>query len=322
MKKTFLLFVLCLFYLPQVLTADGIPPSTKDEPGFWDSFRNFFLPHVERRTILFEKDTKYFNVTVEEDSNGFRHLVFNPNKGSQGIWNPSSPADLCSKYCKYSSMYLAASVRPPKRILFIGLGAGIMPRFMREQFPSSIIDIAEIDPGIEDIAEKYFRFKSDPEMKVTVGDGRVFVNITNQKYDAVFIDAYTADSIPFQLTTVEFFKNVRKVLVPDGLMIANIANLGRENFIASELKTILKVFPESKVFITENSSNYIVFSTPEGEIDIDAMNDKASSIDSGNGLNFKMLPMIDNLMSDDELQEFVSDGTILTDDFAPVETMK
>ena len=105
-------------------------------------------------------------------------------------------------------------------------------------------------------------------------------------------------------------------------MIAKIANLGRENFIASEPRTISKVFPESKVFITESSSTYIVFATPEGEIDIDAMNDKASSIDAENGLNFKMLPMIDNLMSDHELQEFAGEGTILTDDFAPVEAMK
>ncbi|MCK4981521.1 MAG: hypothetical protein KAS17_01290, partial [Victivallaceae bacterium] len=78
-----------------------------------------------------------------------RHLVFNPVKGSQGIWNPKMPDEIISNYCKYMTMSLSMIDHPPERVLFIGLGVGIVLRFVGKKFPGTIIDVVEIDPEPE-----------------------------------------------------------------------------------------------------------------------------------------------------------------------------
>ncbi|MFA6290287.1 MAG: fused MFS/spermidine synthase [Victivallales bacterium] len=313
-----LIFCLSLSCFAEDKTADKKPQGE----SFWGSFYNFFMPHAEKRNVLFEKQTQYFLVAVEEDSRGFRHMVFNPNKGSQGIWSPNSPDELISNYCRFTALFLPAITHPPKRVLFIGLGAGIVPRFLRKHFPETVIDIVEIDGDIPDIAEKYFAFKKDGRMNISIGDGRDFINRTNEKYDIVFIDAYSATNIPFQLTTTEFYRKVRDSLAPTGIMTANIANLGKPKFISSELKTVLGVFPNLAVFICGNLTNYILFAPVNGKLDNSELKERALKIETEKNLNLQMCDMIDTRMSEDELRKMTDNAEILSDDFAPVETME
>lgn len=314
------LFIFC--HSLSSFAEDKVSDKKPRGESFWESFYNFFMPHMEKRSVLFEKQTQYFLVTVEEDSRGFRHMVFNPNKGSQGIWNPNSPDELISNYCRFTSIFLPAIAHPPKRVLFIGLGAGVVPRFLRKQFPETVIDIVEIDGDIPGIAEKYFGFKKDDRMNISIGDGRDFINRTREKYDIVFIDAYSATNIPFQLTTAEFYRKVHDSLSPSGIMTANIANLGKPKFISSELKTVLGVFPNLAVFICGNLTNYILFAPANGKLDNSELKEKALKIETGKNLNLKMCDMIDTRMSDDDLRKMTDGAEPLSDDFAPVETMQ
>ncbi len=308
-----------------LLAEEKAPVEVKpkaQETGFWESIYNFFMPHAEKRNILYEKQTPYFLVTVEEDSRGWRHMVFNPNKGSQGIWNPKSPDELISNYCKFSTLFLTAIRNPPKRVLFIGLGAGIVPRFVRSNYPDAIIDIVEIDPEVPDIAEEYFGFRKDDKTTVYISDGRDFINRNKEKYDVIFIDAYTSECIPFQLTTEEFYRKIRDSLAPDGVMTANVANLGKPKFIASEIRTVRSIFPDLSIFITTNNSNYMFFSAYGRKLDSAGMREKAMSVEAGRRLSLKLSEMLDTRMSEEAIRKMEQEGQILKDDFAPVETMK
>ncbi len=309
--------------IPVTLPADdGTAAKIEKEPGFWKSVGDFFLPHMDSRKILVEKQTQYFLVTVEEDFQGWRHLVFNPNKGSQGIWNPAAPNEIVSRYCRLSTLFTTALEHPPRRALFIGLGAGIVPRYVREIYPDIQIDLVEVDPAIPEIATGYFNFKTDARMKVIIADGRDFINRCREKYDLILIDAYTAECIPFQLTTVEFFRKIREAMSPGGLMIANIADLGKENFIAAEIKTAREVFPELAVFVCGDNTNFMLMGRQGGNINSEKMSAKAAGIDRRNHPELDFDEMIESRMSQEEIIEMIEDGMILKDDFAPVETLR
>ncbi|MDD5598426.1 MAG: hypothetical protein PHV82_10810, partial [Victivallaceae bacterium] len=101
-KTAFVLFLFCILMSGSANGTGNAP----DEPGFWENFLNFFLPHAEKRRVLLRRETRYFMVTVEEDGKGARHLVFNPLKGSQGIWNPKKPDEIISNYCKYMTLFM------------------------------------------------------------------------------------------------------------------------------------------------------------------------------------------------------------------------
>jgi spermidine synthase len=298
------------------------PAATRSEPGFWEQVGDFFLPHFDHRKILLEKQTPYNLVTVEKDYRDYRHLVFNPNRGSQGIWNPASPDEIVSSYCRVSTLFLTAIKREPRRVLFIGLGAGIVPRFVRERFPLAGIDVVEIDPEIPGIAEGYFGFRPDDRMKMITADGRDFINRTKESYDLIFVDAYTANEIPFQLTTVEFFRRVHAALAPDGLLIANIANLGKKEFIGSEIRTVREVFPELAVFVCGDGTNYLAMARSSGPVDADAMQTAATGLKLAAHPELDFREMLETRLSDDDFADLVNHATILKDDFAPVEILR
>ena len=325
MKKNIRIAILIAALCP-VLTCSAQENTSgtisRGKPGFWESINNFFLPHPEQREVLLEKQTLYFLVTVEKGENGWHHLVFNPNRGSQGIWNPESPDELISSYCKYTTLFLQCTDQYPRRVLFVGLGAGIMPRFIRKHFPATIVDVIEIDGEIPGIAQQYFGFKKDDNTNITIGDGRDFINRNKVKYDIIFIDAYSAENIPFQLTTEEFYRRILASLTPGGLMTANIANLGKPNFIASELKTVQSIFPNLAVFVCPGQTNYILFAPVNRKFDSAFIKPRCAELAGTSNPELDFKAMLNSGMTEEALKAMTRGATILKDDFAPVETMK
>jgi spermidine synthase len=318
-----------ILILVAVITCDcaaqekvSAPDAGRNKTGFWRSVSNFFLPHSDERQILLEKQTLYFLVTVEQGENGWRYLVFNPNRGSQGIWSPESPDELLLNYSKYTALFMQGIDQYPRKVLFIGLGAGIMPRFVRKHFPATRIDVVEIDAEIPGIAEQYFGLTKDAGINVIIGDGRDFINRNKGKYDIIFIDAYNAENIPFQLTTEDFFRKVRESLTPGGIMSANVANLRKPNFIAAELKTVQSVFPDLAVFVCPGQTNYMLFAPLNRKFDSSEVKIKCREIEETSNPELDFKAMLGSRMSDAELNKIISGAKILKDDFAPVETMK
>ncbi|NED61126.1 spermidine synthase, partial [Streptomyces sp. SID10244] len=61
-----------------------------------------------------------------------------------------------------------------------------------------------------------------PRLRIRVGDGReVLAGLTEQTRDVIIRDAFAAARTPRHLTTLEFTEQVRRVLAPDGLYLAN-----------------------------------------------------------------------------------------------------
>lgn len=302
--------------------AVGDETTERESPGFWRRVASFFLPHPEERRILLRRHTRYFLVTVEEDHAGLRHLVFNPRRGSQGIWEPRQPDAIHSSYCRYTVLATLLLERSPERVLFIGLGAGITPRMIRRQFPKTTMDIVEIDPEIPGIAEAYFGFVKDENINLIIKDGRDYLNRNQIQYDLIFIDAYNAETIPFQLTTLEFYQRARLALAPGGIMNVNLANLNNPRFIAGELNTVRAVFPEMMVFVSPGHANYILFAGIEpahclAEIDAHRLAVAGKVVPET-----EVKKMLTTGMSAAELDDLTADAIILTDDYAPVEVMK
>ena len=300
-------------------SAPTIPPHSQPEKGFWKTLLDLFVPHYPARKVIYEKETEFHTVTVEDDELGFRHLVFQPDNGSQGVIIPDKPDLLISNFMKYSFLALPALGRTPEKVLFIGLGAGLMPRFLTKQYPELAIDAVEIDPEIPKIAAKFFGFEVSERMKVVIGDGRLYVDKPTKKYDIIFLDAFNARGIPFHLTTVEFYRGVANSLTPNGVLAANIANLKREKFLADEVATASAVFAHVAVVECPQTSNWVLFASNKPLFNIDEWTKKAKAFDKKHDWHFQLAPYLDAAFSKDKIQELRKTGKVLTDDFAPIQ---
>ena len=149
------------------------------------------------------------------------------------------------EYADYLQLPLA--YRPgTRKILYIGLGGGSAPKRTWRDFPATRIEAVEIDPEVVDIAYEYFELPRDPRLQVEVEDGRRFLAANEGPWDAIVVDAFYSDSIPFHLATREFLELARSRLAPGGVVSTNIIGAVRgaeSRLFRSMLRTYRAVFP-------------------------------------------------------------------------------
>jgi spermidine synthase len=167
--------------------------------------------------VLFNRETQYHHVFVVQDRDT-RYLRF--DSSIQSAVYRQAPYRTRLRYTDFFELALA--YRPAARdVLFIGLGAGSAPKRLWRDFPQLRIQAVELDPVVRDVAYRYFALPHDERLRVAVDDGRHYLRTHERRWDAVMIDAFFADSIPFHLFTTEFLGLVRERLRPGGLVLLN-----------------------------------------------------------------------------------------------------
>ncbi len=168
--------------------------------------------------VLFRADTQYHRITVTEDDVA-RHLRF--DRSHQSAVRIDDEYESVIDYPEY--LHLALALNPEaRRVLVLGLGGGTVSKRFWRDYPEVHVDSVEIDPVVVEVAGKYFGLPQDSRLRVFNEDARRYVQRTDERYDIVIIDAYNADSMPFHLTTEEFFREVDSLLEPGGVVAYNI----------------------------------------------------------------------------------------------------
>lgn len=109
----------------------------------------------------------------------------------------------------------------PERILILGGGAFTLPSYLAQALPNSTIDAVEIDPELENISKEYFNYTKKENLNLIFSDARSFVNTTEEKYDAIFVDVYGDAYVPFQVLTAEYGARINALLKPGGMVVIN-----------------------------------------------------------------------------------------------------
>lgn len=86
-----------------------------------------------------------------------------------------------------------------KHVLFVGGGGFSGPKYFLKTYPNITVDVAEIDPVVIDVAQKYFNVTNSPRLNIYNHDARDFLTKTsnNQKYDIIILDAFSKNYVPF-----------------------------------------------------------------------------------------------------------------------------
>jgi spermidine synthase len=140
------------------------------------------------------------------------------NKSLASLIDESNPPHY-TRYIEHLRRVLLDDLGFRERDILV-LGAGGFTLSHRE--PSNRYTYVDIDPKIREIAEKYF-LKDLAHGEFIADDARRFVATTDRRFDAVVVDVYSSHtSIPGHLVTQEFWRTTRRVLKPDGILLANL----------------------------------------------------------------------------------------------------
>jgi predicted O-methyltransferase YrrM len=111
------------------------------------------------------------------------------------------------------------------RVAVVGLGAGSLACHSRGEEEWTFF---EIDPDVAEIARdpRYFKFISacKPELRVVLGDARLTLTASPQRYDLIVLDAFSSDAIPVHLLTREALVGYLAHLAPGGALVLHISN--------------------------------------------------------------------------------------------------
>jgi spermidine synthase len=179
---------------------------------------------AEYGRVLYEKETPYQYARVVELDDGTRRLELNEGQAIHSLLRPGTV--LTNGYWDGFLVlpFATGSGEPPKRIAALGTAGGTVPRAYAHYFPDTRIDAVDIDPELFKIGHEYFDLQRRPQLREIAQDARPFLRQTDERYDAIFVDAYRQPYIPFYLTTKEFFELVRDRLNPGGSVIVNIGH--------------------------------------------------------------------------------------------------
>ena len=217
--------------------------------------------HAERLT-LDDRRTAFQRLTVIEDTvKRERYLYSDDMRYMQGMHALDRPDSLGPDYLRSALLGLAFATSEPVSMLFVGLGAGSMPRYLASRYPHARLDAVEIDPEVPPIARRYFALPVAPNLKVIIAEGREFIRSKPRQYNFVLIDAYFGEEIPPHLATVEFMAELRGVVRRGGVVVANLpAPELAANFWAV-LATYRASFPHVRVFATGSPVNFILLAS-------------------------------------------------------------
>ena len=204
-------------------------------------------------------------------------------------------------------------------ILVLGNGSGTFATQCRRHFGIGKIDAVEIDGSITDLAREYFNLPE--EVNVYTYDGRAFLNASEGKYNVIMVDAYQDITVPFQMSSQEFFSLVKDHLKDDGVLVVNMSMRGKgENTINSYLAdTISTLFSEVWTIDVTWSSNRELFASNNKDM-MDTLKAGYAPLQiKSDTMYHDVYVMSDTVYKGAE--RYVPGDRVMTDDKAPVELL-
>ena len=211
------------------------------------------IAHGERFSTLYNDVLIY--ETTDELGDSIRIMQVNNHIGSAQYLHKE---DLVYPYLR--QMRIDQQLVPNfSSTLTIGGAACSYPKELISRYDDVTVDVIEIDGKLTELAHSHFGLPKSDRLNMHSQDGRYFVQHTDKTYDVIYLDAFNdLRSIPFQLTTQEFFYDVEDVLNPNGAVIINAMSsldLSKTAMVQALVNSAKTAFPYVKVLKVEPSKS-------------------------------------------------------------------
>lgn len=273
-----------------------------------------------RGKLIVEKESLYNNIYIYSDP-PYVSLTFGHNGRlyTESVYNTKDDLDLPVSYTRYMTVGLAYA-RQVRSVLEIGSGGGRTAWYLHRQMPDVAITTVELDPVVADLARKHFGIRDEKNFEIVTRDGRLYLRENRGKrFDMIMIDAYRGPFVPFHLLTQEFYTAAKAQLNPGGVLVQNVEPTTM--LFDSATRTIQSVFANVEFYYADGNVVTIAYDGPPRSraalLALAAERQKAS------GFRYDLTAMISKRrLPGDGMGTISPDAKILTDDFAPVESLK
>jgi len=261
-------------------------------------------------TVLFETESPYQYVQVSQTAGGDRVLRLNEGWALHSVL-PAGGGALTGGYWDAFLTLPLLTGSPDARIAILGNAGGTTARAFRLTSPGVRVDGVEIDPVVTRAGVEHLDM-AGPNLTTHEADARFWLAGDRGPFEAVIVDAYRQPYIPFHLSTVEFFEEVRDRLAPNGVVAINVGTPPGEDEVVDRIaSTMRSVFPAVlNARYGEFNSVLLGFRDPAAATDARA---RLATATGDTAIAARILSPL--------LTPVAPGGEVFTDDHAPVEKM-
>jgi len=229
-------------------------------PFLWAFYGHAYKPPLDDGTYFF-KESDYYTIKLKKKDESTKGLTLEALVLDHLIHSYTALEDPFHLEYEYIRLYeelvrWQTEGKESFKVLFIGGGGYTFPRFLEAKYPKAQIDVVEIDPEVSRVARAHLGIRANTRIRTFNEDARWFVMNCKDSgtYDFIFGDAFNDLSIPYHLTTKEFALELKRLLKPDGLYVANVIDSFKKGlFIPAYIRTLEEVFGKKQVnLVTAN----------------------------------------------------------------------
>jgi MFS family permease len=198
-------------------------------------------------------ETTYHCVQIELDAERPTGELLLLDREYNAYVDMSDPRYLGFRYTNWIADAIAAIGRPgtPLDAVFVGGGGFTLPRWLEATRPGSSSHVLEVDRKLVEFDRHVLGVRSSPGLRTTIGDGRLTMqDEPTGRADVVVGDAFSSRTVPWQLMTIEWLHEVRRVLRPNGLYALNMIDLRPLRLLRAEAATLLSAFGNIRLITT------------------------------------------------------------------------
>lgn len=210
-----------------------------------------------------------FEQHIESASSDYNeHMYVSLNKGRYQLSTANAIYSYGDLYTNFFNTFQAFNWQayPIQECLILGLGLGSIPQMLEQNFDKKIQYTAiEIDEEVIDLAYRYVLSDLESPIEMIAANAAYAVyQLPEQSYDLICIDVFDDDQIPAEIQSIDFLKQVKSLLSPNGVVLFNSLAATEQDRKRSKHffnKSFKKVFPHA--YLLDVKGNYMLVNPAE-----------------------------------------------------------
>ncbi len=163
------------------------------------------------------------------------------------------PTHLHFEYVTRMGAVIDQLLSPGHALTAVHLGAGALtiPRYVERTRPGSRQQVIEWEAPLVELVRSTLPLPRGAQIRIRIGDAREGIAklpaALTGVCDLVVSDVFSGARTPAHLTSIEFYREVRALLAPAGVLLVNVADGPGLAFARRQVATIAAVLPEVAV---------------------------------------------------------------------------
>ncbi len=177
-----------------------------------------------------KSSTHQSEINISKQGDILKMVFASEPDATQSAINQKNPQQLVMENLQYL-MGVLLFIKPPEKILLLGVAAGSLVQFLKYYLPESYITAVDYDRELLEIAHQQMLLpEADKQLSYVIQDAQQYIHSCRQQYDLIVVDIFDGSQSPQWTQEKDFTEQLQKCLTACGAVAYNMLINTEETF--------------------------------------------------------------------------------------------